>query len=465
MRIAEGCLLIWMLPWYVFAQIQDEAEAYAKAKLPSGGIVILQSENGAMQLGMAGRASIDGAEPPEINSVFEIGSISKVMTGVLLAESVRLNKVLLEDTVDVYLPSGVIGPDNPLRRTSLLHLATHTSGLPRLPSNFGTVDGYMAEDPYAHYDSNALYAYLKSLDDQSLRPGKIEYSNLGFGLLGHLLCRAWKLSYRELLDKLICTPLGMEHTDAPSRRDDLNQEMKALLMPPHIGKRKSVPWTFDVLIGAGGVLSTAGDLISFAEAIWSDQTPEGLRKSFALTMALRAKHGGKEVGLGWFMQDSPRGRMYLHDGATGGFQSVIRVLPEKKIARVELVNQSLNYTQSLNQETRIDGEEPEMIEAFWLSNLGVWKGVLKISDSASLRLELHFTENDEGRLRCHLFSLDQHADPIAVSFFAQDKREITFKVDVVGGVFRGKLDEGTSLMDGTWMQGGARIPLQLHRSR
>ena len=147
--------------------------------------------------------------PLDGNTVFEMGSISKVFTGALLADMVARGEVKLDDPIAKYLPQTVKVPSRNGRQITLLDLATQSSGLPRLPSNMRPAD---FSNPYADYSVQQLYEFLSGYS-LTRDPGqRYEYSNLGVGLLGHVLALRAGKSYEEILKERILDPLGMNDT-------------------------------------------------------------------------------------------------------------------------------------------------------------------------------------------------------------------------------------------------------------
>jgi D-alanyl-D-alanine-carboxypeptidase/D-alanyl-D-alanine-endopeptidase len=167
-----------------------------------------------------GRSDAKNGRPLDGDTVFEIGSISKVFTTLLLAEMVTRGEVALNDPVAKYLPGNAAMPARNEKQITLLDLATYTSGLPRLPDGIDNT----SDNPYAAYTIAQLYAFLSN---HTLRfdPGThYEYTNLGFGLLGHVLALRANASYEELVISRICAPLGLEDT-----RISLNTSMRERL--------------------------------------------------------------------------------------------------------------------------------------------------------------------------------------------------------------------------------------------
>lgn len=272
------------------------------------------------------------ARPVGPRSVFEIGSINKTFTGTLLADMVMRGEVALEDPVSKYLPDSVVVPARNGHEITLLSLATHTSGLPRLPDNYTPPD--MA-DPYADYAIETLYAFLSN---HVLRrdPGvAYEYSNLGYGLLGHALARAANTTYRALLRERILDPLGMDMTAYA-----LDGELAALMTQGH-SNGSAVPYWFgtEAIDGAGGLRSNTEDMLKYLKA--NAGSPDS-RLSRAMRMAQEPRvqrEEGLESGFSWARRTTPgQPTVVMHSGGTGGFRAQIALDPERRIGTVLLTN-------------------------------------------------------------------------------------------------------------------------------
>jgi len=166
-----------------------------------------------------------GTRPLNGDTIFEIGSVTKVFTSLLLANMAARNEVALSDPIAKYLPSQVKVPERGGRSITLQDLSTHTSGLPRLPTNFSPKD---PSNPYADYSVDQLYQFLSSVQLTHDIGSQYEYSNLGGGLLGHLLARRAGMDYEALVRSRITGPLGMTSTSIM-----LVPEMKARLAAGH----------------------------------------------------------------------------------------------------------------------------------------------------------------------------------------------------------------------------------------
>lgn len=274
------------------------------------------------------------ARPVDGDTVFEIGSITKVFTTLLLADMAGRGEVGLDDPVAGYLPAGVTVPERGGRQITLVDLATHMSGLPRLPDNFDPAD---PENPYADYTVEQLYAFLSGYDLPRDIGSQFEYSNLAMGLLGHALALRAGTDYGSLLRERILAPLGMSST-----ADAVHGDMKNRLANGHDDTLAPVScWDLPTLAGAGALLSTANDLLNFLEMLLGAR-PSPLSAALATTLATRRPtgHGNDETGLGWVISGSGDDQMVWHNGGTGGFRSFLGFLPAKGMGIVALSNTS-----------------------------------------------------------------------------------------------------------------------------
>jgi CubicO group peptidase (beta-lactamase class C family) len=186
-------------------------------------------------------------------SVFEIGSISKVFTSTLLANLVMEGKVKLTDNVNDYLKI----PFKNGAKISFISLANHTSGLPRLPTNFDLKKAN-AENPYKGYMEKELKEYLTKHLELSNK-GAYQYSNFGVGLLGYTLSETENITYENLLKNKIFSKYGMQNSTT-----DINKIKGDLVKGLNKRGRETSNWEFSVLAGAGAIFSTVEDLSHFA---------------------------------------------------------------------------------------------------------------------------------------------------------------------------------------------------------
>jgi D-alanyl-D-alanine-carboxypeptidase/D-alanyl-D-alanine-endopeptidase len=270
------------------------------------------------------------------DTVFEIGSTTKAFTALLLADMVERGEVSLDDPIEKYLPPNVRAPRRGEKSITLRDLATHTSALPRLPANLSPKD---MSNPYADYTVGNLYEFLSKHELTRDIGSQYEYSNLGAGLLGHLLARRAGTDYETLVRQRILTPLGMKSTAI-----GLTTELAKRLARGHDEKLEPVAnWDLPSLAGAGALRSTASDLLDFLSAhIGVKQSP--LQKAIARTLSERRSTGaeGVDVALGWHVTKTKAGEIVWHNGGTGGYRSFIGFDPKRRTGVVVLSNTFTN---------------------------------------------------------------------------------------------------------------------------
>jgi D-alanyl-D-alanine-carboxypeptidase/D-alanyl-D-alanine-endopeptidase len=317
------------------------------AKVPAGGIVTAEAIGGITRFAEAGTLEPAGIAPEE--RVFEIGSITKVFTGLLLADAVEEKKVRLDSTLAELLGKEVQFADPDVAAITLVQLSTHTSGLPRLPDNLGWLTAF-SKDPYKNYDRKRTLDFLAKAELPHAPPFPASYSNYAVGLLGELLAGIHGKSYADLVAERITAPLGMKDTGVVPGDSQL-----ARLAPPHDGAKAGHPWTFQAMAGAGALRSTAADLVIFGQALLEpDKTP--LAAAIKRMLEVRAAYDSEEIGLGIIIGKVDDHREYAHSGGTGGYRSALQVIPDLKIIRVALVNNTEPGPASLFARTR--DEEP-----------------------------------------------------------------------------------------------------------
>jgi len=304
------------------------------------GLVVGVVKDGRTQVWAFGETKRGGGEKPNERTVYEIGSVSKAITGTLLADMVERKLAKLDDPVRQYLPDGVVMPIADGKPITLEHLATHTSGLPRLPDNMKPAD---PKNPYADYTVERMYDFLKS---HKLRrsPGEHEYSNYAVGLLGQLLARKAGGDYESLLAERITKPLAMNDT-----RIALSDDMRRRLAPPYdAALAPDANWDLPALAGAGGIRSTAADMLKLIQAALADADTEqrrALRIAFQKRVDLK---NGQAIGLNWFIARD--GVTRWHTGMTGGYSSWLSIIPNSGIGVVVLSNTATSRTAELGEQ-------------------------------------------------------------------------------------------------------------------
>jgi D-alanyl-D-alanine-carboxypeptidase/D-alanyl-D-alanine-endopeptidase len=332
-------LLIALLPSFIFAQsLQDEAAVkkilQQRIDIDKKGVGIavgIINEKG-IKLINYGKMNIKESREVAADSFFEIGSITKVFTGILLADMVTRGEMKLDDPISLYLPKSVKVPTRNGKEITLVDLATHTSGLPRMPTNFKPKD---LTNPFADYTEQQLYEFLSSYTLPRDIGSLYEYSNVGMGLLGHILALKAKTDYESLVLSRICKPLKMNDT-----RITLSAEQKSRLATGHNTNFQPVPnWDIASLAGAGALRSTVNDMLKFLEAnmglVKTDLLPV-LQKSHQIPKPTEGKQ--TDVALGWHINKRYGTEIIWHNGGTGGYRTFIGFAPAKRAAVVVLSN-------------------------------------------------------------------------------------------------------------------------------
>ncbi|UKS27071.1 beta-lactamase family protein [Paenibacillus sp. HWE-109] len=265
--------------------------------------------------------------------LYEIGSISKTITGLLLAIGEQNGVWHRSDRLSDFVPEW--STNSFASQTSLLQLATHTAGLPRLPTNLkNSIINKM--NPYANYKDDDLFSAVSA--ESAKNSNKHSYSNYGFGLLGWLLARRLGVSLDAALRDLVFKPLGMVDTAL-----ELPGNHRGHLLPVFNAKGKSVPhWDFqDTVAGAGAVKSTVSDMLNYIEAHWKDVAPPF---PAALEECRKAHHDiikskGIGIGFGWmFYREKDGSTTHWHNGGTYGSSSFAAFNRDKQIGLIILSN-------------------------------------------------------------------------------------------------------------------------------
>ena len=293
-----------------------------------------------------------GAARP--NSIYEMGSVTKTFTALALAQMVEQGAVKLDEPVRELLPPGTVGkPFGP--EITLLDLATHHSGLPRMPAGFQLEN---KDDPFANFRAADLYDYMARRGVKRPAHASFEYSNLGLGLLGQVLADRKHMGYADFIKAEVTDPLGLTDTVvnlSPEQRKRLIQGYNGLGDGPDGFRRVSTrgygypvpPMTFGAIAGAGALHATAGDLLRFLqENLHPGKYGGALSAALAESHRLRAEMTdsaanaasippGTRIALIWWQ--TPDG-CYLHGGAMTGYTAAAMFHPKGDWAVAVLSN-------------------------------------------------------------------------------------------------------------------------------
>lgn len=392
------------------------------------GAVVAAYDSGAVTYKGVGVTAKGSSDPPTKDTVFEIGSITKVFTALLVQTLVQEEELSWDSTLKESLPLPTLEfANNRVQEITLRELAIHSSGLPRLPANMQPSD---LLDPYIDYSAEQLLSFVLDYDPETLDKTQV-YSNLGFGLLGAIA--AYGVDYDELMRSNIFEPLEM--TNSYVEHTPENQQM---LIPGYSRGATMPNWNFDVMVGAGGVLSTAEDLMKFVSRnIETSDSP--IDKSLS---NLREPQVAPNQGLGWALMHSDGGKpVYWHAGATGGYVSFLAISPEESKGWVilaastesALINEmGVSFFRASQQSTGVD--------------LSPYVGVFELSPN----LNITFSDRD-GQLFGQ--ASGQQEFPLTHS----DGRSFNFELGGISITFGEPSDENGQAQELEWSQRGHTI--------
>jgi serine-type D-Ala-D-Ala carboxypeptidase/endopeptidase len=299
----------------------------ALAPATNGGVAIGVVQHGVRRIFVYG--------PVKEDSIFEIGSVSKTFTALILAEMVAQHRVKFDEPVRELLPTGTVAKPAGAE-IALLDLATQHSGLPRMPDNFHPAD---PQDPYADYRPATLYEFIAKHGVSKPADARFNYSNLGLGLLGQALANRAAMAYPELLRAEITGPLQLNDTVV-----NLSPEQEKRFTPGYSAQhQRAHAWHLDALAGAGAIRSTASDMLTYLEAqLHPDRVrrTETLASAIEMCQELRADAlPGMKIGLAWLYETKTGA--YWHNGATGGYSSYALFNPKEDYALIVLFNTTI----------------------------------------------------------------------------------------------------------------------------
>lgn len=281
--------------------------------------------DGEVAYSAGGATATDGDADITAHTQFQIGSITKTFTNLLLAEMVADGKLRYDSTIGDIVGDDVEFGNTEVAGITLKRLATHTSGLPRLPVNLVPSDPL---DPYRGYDEKALLAGLAASRDKQPLGDHYGYSNFGVGLLGYLLGRVDGRGYRTALQERVLSPLELNETGFVA--DNATAGFRAGVVVPD--------WTLDSLDGAGALWSSASDMMRLA-CIQLGDIDNPLKHKLADDFAvLETGPQGFRMTRVWHVAESAAGTIYWHNGGTGGFWSFFGFRPASREAVVMLVS-------------------------------------------------------------------------------------------------------------------------------
>ena len=271
--------------------------------------------------------------PIDENTIFEIGSITKVFTTLLLADMIEKGEISLDDPIEQFLPEYVATPSKNGKKITLLDLATHTSGLP-IPDDFPIRDS----DVMHEYDREEMYDYLSRVEISREIGSKYEYSNIGVALLSHVISLQAGQSYEELVKERILDKFEMESTcikQCGKLRDSFAK-------PHSFGNQVSELNLSEDMVGAGEIRSSGKDMLIFLSYAMGLKE-SSLKNSFELTQTINHKIDDRlSIGLGWHITQNDERKVISHGGVTNGFSSFVGFDSDSKEGVVVLTNSNVH---------------------------------------------------------------------------------------------------------------------------
>lgn len=379
--IALNIFFVPSTAWPLSQETQAKIDTIVQRQINANynvGVVIGIIENGRLTFLKYGKKDFNANVAPDSRSIFEIGSITKVFTGIILADLVRKKLVNIDDPVSKYVPEL---QGYPAGSITLKQLATHTSGLPRIPDEKYVTP--LDPNPYKDFDEKKLLSYLKSL--KKITPvekaAKQNYSNTGFALLGYVLSKATSTPYEKLVQKIITAPLRMSDTvvslSAKQRSRFLNGYNQAIEVTSH--------WDMP-LAGMGGLHSTANDLIKFVIANMVVVTKSSVTKLLDYSQQVQVVGANESVGLGWMLDGKGDNQVVWHNGTTGGFSSLIAFNEHKHLGLVILTNtaNAIPCVYQLIFDKECKGYQPEYVIS--PQELATFVGAYQLHSSALIKI-------------------------------------------------------------------------------
>lgn len=302
-----------------FEKYSDDPEEVIKkwkSNPASAGLVIGRIRNGQQDIQYLGVADKATSRPIDATSIFELGSISKPFTGILLHTLTAEGKISLDDPVNKFLPTGSHLPKVKEKDILIRHLVTHSSCLPRMPGNFNTPPEE-GPNPYHHYSEKELLAFLPLVSTADCELGTSpSYSNFAPGLLSYILTKVSGNTYAELFNDRIAKPLKTKSLGIMGASEKWVEGYTRNGGP-------QVQWTFkDALVGLGGVDASAADMMKVLSFLMKpDDTPLGKAVVASKAIQLRLPQGA--YGTFWMHQPKGSQTVLWHNGQTGGFSAFI----------------------------------------------------------------------------------------------------------------------------------------------
>jgi CubicO group peptidase (beta-lactamase class C family) len=282
-----------------------------------------------------GKRDASDPRPLDGDTVFELGSITKLFTALLLSDMAARGEVALDEPAQQLAPPGMTLPERDGRKITLLDLVTHTSGLPNFPPSLEAADKLPR---FAQYSEERLAAFLGGYHLER-SPGDLwRYSSLGVGLLGDLLARREGMTYEAAVTTRVLTPLHLNSTSITLTYDELGR-----LSPGHRDGERVPNWNLPQLAGAAALKSSANDMLTFLSAeLGYDKSPLAGPMAAMLTVRRPTDWPSDAQAVGWLVSQTSMGEVVHHEGETSGYRTYIAFDPVRRTGIVVLSNSATN---------------------------------------------------------------------------------------------------------------------------
>ena len=313
-------------------KISTEVKDHIKQRVDKGintGIVVALIDGENVEYFSYGTADLKTGRKVDENSIFEIGSISKTFTGIMIADEIVNDRMKLSDPFSKYLSKYTKVPTRNEREITIKDVVTHSSSLPRMPDNFKPAN---PNNPYADYKIEMAYEFISGVELDRDIGEKFEYSNLALGMLGHILELQYKKDYETIMIDKIANTLGMSNT-----RVVFTPNMLENLAKGHNEGVEVENWDLPALVGAGGIRSSAVDMVKYVQAnmgVLKSSLHEAMQLSHKITYENETQN--LKMGLTWLMDND--GAIIEHGGATGGYRAFAGFLRGTQKGVVVLTN-------------------------------------------------------------------------------------------------------------------------------
>lgn len=272
---------------------------------------------------------------PGSNTLYEVGSVTKTFTGIVLAHAINEGKISAEDDIRKYLPDSYKNLEYKGSPIRIKHLSNHTSRLPRVPENLDKQPGFSEQDPYKNYGKEMVFDFLKTIKLDTT-PGVVnDYSNLGVAVLGLILEDLYKQPLDVLVSRYVTTPTKMTHTTfAVADGDKTNMATGYYETDGSV----AMGWSLGAFKAAGGIKSDMSDMLNYLAANMNEANAD-----IALSHQPTFKDANMSVGLNWMLSVTREKQLLVwHNGGTAGFSSFCGYLKDKKVGVVVLNNSGVN---------------------------------------------------------------------------------------------------------------------------